>query len=215
MENLQVWAALIEATGVFAGSIVIPILLYCLGRRIYPKKIETFSEKRHDVSKIMDCAIKSIYIIVQLGDEFLEKHQLDLEKYLKNNPDLVIRYLIIRKRAFKILQNYTGENTDLSVRKKTIKRLRKLCRDYRGRFLLSKFDGVITTSYIAVDIDNVGADGKWGYTSRIQCMPYQYHLKNENSFIITLNSKIGTKKYEKLVKSITEMWNAAKPYKVK
>ena len=212
--DLQVWVALIEAVGIVIGGIATPIVVYILGRRAYPKKIDTFSERGHDVSRMMDRATKSIYIISQIGDVFLKEHQLDLEKYLNSNKDIVVRYLILSKKKFMEMQNYTGNHCDLKARKETINRLKKLCKKYPGRFLFSKFDQIITTSYIAVDIDNVGDDGKWGYTSKIQCMPYQYSLNTTRSFIVYLSPKIGKEKFGDTVDCIMDMWRAGRPVKI-
>lgn len=43
----------------------------------------TYSDNRHDAHKIMRTAKNSIYIVAAVGDQFLEKYEKHIEKYLK------------------------------------------------------------------------------------------------------------------------------------
>lgn len=196
------------AAGIAAGAAV------RIEKKLIPKKIETFSDKFHNVMKIIDRAKDSIYIVAQIGDNFWDLYKENIEKLMDANKNLRVNCLVLDKEKYKELQEFTHENKSEEEYKvkyeRTMNKLKKL-QENQDRFILKQFHQIMTASYIAVDIEIPEVKDKWAPSSAIQIMMYQYDLPACDSLIVTINPAIGTDKYEKTVKSIIEMWNSADP----
>ncbi len=213
----QVTAAIIGTIGTVAAAGITAIVAIKIERKIFPKKIETFGDKDHNVMKIIDRAQSSVYIIAQIGDSFWDLHQDKIEGIMKAKGNLEIRCLVLCKEKFKELQRYTREYTldeegKNKVKEKvktkgidkdkamaeamaeaeakyeeTMEKLKVLSSDPKKKFLLKEFHQIMTASYIAVDIDGEDVKGKWAPSSAIQIMTYQYNLPTRNSLLYTIN----------------------------
>ncbi len=229
IKDPQIIAAIIAAAGTIIAAVIAALVAIRIEKKIIPQKIETFSDKNHDVMKIIDRAKYSIYIVAQIGDIFWDSYQENIEKLMAKNRDLEIRCLILNKEKYKELQEYTHEDAKAKYKglhgdaleptiekyvdpyKTTLDKLKKLQITSDKRFVLKEFNQIMTVSYIGVDIDIVNAKGKWLPSSAIQIMLYQYDLPACDSLLFTINPTFGKKKYEKTVNSIVEMWNKADP----
>ncbi len=199
----------------FSGPIIAAIVTVVGGSRISNRFIEneikTYSSRGYDVSRIMKRAKKSIYIVADIGDKLWDKHKYDFARYMKSGVN--IYWLILSEGVFLDLNKYIG--CDIKNRENIIDDMKKFQSEKgkekkKGMFFLKKFDGIITSSYIAVDIDVVG--NKMGSCSSvIHLMPYCYQVGTSKSPIVDIYPDRDKKVYKSLRSSIKKMWDAGTP----
>lgn len=190
-------------TGMFAKGIV---------KNDVPVLIHTYSDKNHDVHKVIKRAKKSIYIVVTIGNHLLEEIEDDLRMCLKKGINV---YFLMHneERGHELKEYINGCELAIDHTKYRINEaytiLRRLKKDrLSGRIIVKPSSMNFTASYIAVDIDNAIQDGEIPPHALIQIMLYQYGVRSENSFLDCLSPKGSQEEvFRSTAKCISEMWN--------
>lgn len=184
-------------------------------KRDIAPKFQKYADEDHDVSTIMNKAIESIYIVVSIGDNLLDKHEDDFKSYLKSG--VMLKFIVHDETKYYELENFINGDVDarkdiyLDVRKKTLEKLRQLRQEYENLVEIREFDSILTVSYIGVDMESDG--GTWRRSAVIQMVPYQYQVEAQNNPIIRITPKENPDHFSTAKKCITEMWKSGKPLK--
>lgn len=181
-----------------------------ISNRFISNNVKTYIDSGYDASHIMNRAKDSIYIVAEIGDELWEKHKSDFIRYLDSGVD--IYWLIASKKYFEQVNNYIESDVTCDKRTSVIKEMLELqSLDKNGRFILQTFNGFITSSYIAVDIDMEDIDGRWGKSSVIHYMPYCYKENSSKSPIQNIYANKNKEVFKSLALSIKKMWQDGTP----
>lgn len=178
-------------------------------------KFQKYADKDHDVSTIMNKAIESIYIIVSIGDNLLDKHEDDFKSYLKSG--VMLKFIIHDETKYYELENFINGDVDANkgkyskTREDTLDKLRQLRQEYENLVEIREFNSILTVSYIGVDMESDG--DTWRRSAVIQMVPYQYRVKARNNPIIRITPKENPAHFRTVKKSMTEIWKNGKPFK--
>lgn len=171
----------------------------------------TYSDNRHDAHKIMRTAKNSIYIVAAVGDQFLEKYEKHIEKYLKKG--ISIRFLMQTEKQFYELEYYINANNKFDkqyykqVREKSLNTLKSLKSKFPNQVEIKEFNSFFSASYIGIDIEQNLATMQFPAHAIIQVMLYQYGVTAKKCPITYFSLNYNQDLFESTANSILEMWN--------
>lgn len=200
-------AAIIQAVGTIAAAFVAVLFARKIVKEESRSYFHSYSDKTHNVADIIEKAQSDIFIVVIVGDRFMNKYKKKLKKCLSNG--IQVRYLFANKNGFHEQEKYlNGANVDEKIYIGVLRELNKLKKHYPDLLDVRAFHTFLTASYIGIDI--------WPSppystlpNSVIQVMLYQYHVHAESSPITYLSPKADKNHYTSTVDSIKAMWESA------
>ena len=214
--------SIIEAVGGIISAVLAALIaagyIGKIVRRDLAPHFYAYSDKSHNAHKLfMKKARKSIYIVVSIGDRFLEKFEKHLRSYMDNG--VKIYYLLHTDFRFKELESYLGVNSEQgsntvdldALRANTLMKLQKIKEDYYEMIEIRECDLFFSASYIAVDIEKGLSLKKLSKDSMIQVMIYQYHTDAGKSPIMYFSPKSSWPQFKKTAICIKSMWEIGRP----
>ena len=203
----EIIAAIISAVGTIAAAFIAVLFAGKIVKEESRSYFHSYSDKTHNVADIIEKAQSDIFIVVIVGDRFLNKYKKKLEKCLSSGIE--VRYLLANKKGFHEQEDYmSGADVDEKVYMNVLKKLNKLKKKYPDLLDVRAFHTFLTASYIGIDIWPPPPHSTLP-NSVIQIMLYQYHVLAENSPITYLSPKADKNHYTSTVDSIKAMWESA------
>lgn len=204
----QVTVAIIEALGTITAALLASnYLLQLLKKSTY---FTHYADRTHNVRYLLCKAKINIYFIAACGNGFLSKHRKRLENYMRNGK--TINFLLLDKNNYSIMMQYVnGSNkTDWEPLIYSLTILIELKRKYRDKINIRVLNGLLTASYIGVDIGE-----EYKSNGEIQIMIYQYNTHTKDSLITRIQKNRNKKEYENVANSILDIWDTGKEMTVR
>lgn len=209
MDN-SIWPAIIGVFGDVLSACITVVGGVLISNRFIAKNVNTYIDDGYDAGHIMNRAKDSIFIVSEIGDELWKKHKNDFIRYLDMGVD--IYWLISSEKYFTQINNYIESDVTCNKRNSVIKEMLEVqSLDKNGRFILQTFNGFITSSFIAVDIDMEDIEGLWRKSSVIHYMPYCYKVNASKSPIQNIYANKNKEVFKALALSIKKMWQDGTP----
>lgn len=215
-------SSIIEASGaIVASSLSAFIAAGYIGKafksNITPQ-FHTYSDKKHDIHKMLRKAKNNIYIVTSIGDRFLEKYEKRISEYLKKGVQL--HFLIQQKTQYYELEHYINANQDFTnefydfIRKSVLEKLKKFQTEFPNQVEIKEFPFFLSASYIGIDIEEDITTNNWLPHSAIQVMLYQYAVATRMCPITYFSFKDNQELFESTANCILEMWNKGEPLRM-
>lgn len=200
----EILSGLIQAFGTMIAAV---IGVYYAGR-IVKKSVVNYSDEENDLRIIMRKAKKSIIIIANCADGFLERYCDDLQKYMRNGVQ--INFLLLDMENYAYMDRYiTGkEKADYAALKKSLKYLQKLKEFKADKLCVRVFHSYLTASYICVDLEKNPQSGMWADDTIIHMMLYQFNTRPCKSPIMYVSPK-DKEKFNLIAESVYAIWDSA------
>lgn len=215
--------SLIEAIGgiiasVLAAFIAAGYVSKAFNRNIAPLFL-TYSDRKHDVGKILRKAKKNIYLVASIGDQLFVSQEQQIREHLKKtikifgkSEKLKLYVLIQGKSQYYELEKYINANHKLSdeeyaqLRVTTLEKFKKIQEDFPNQVEIREFHSFLSASYIGVDIDDGYPDTKVMPDAIIQVMLYQYGVTAQSCPITYFSFKENEALFRSTSNSICDMW---------
>ena len=155
----------------------------------------------------MDSAKKSITIIVNCGNVFLEQYADDLANYMKKG--IKIKFLLLNNDNFRVMEKYTmGEKAKDSALEDSKRILRELSNKYGRKMEIKVFKNFLTASYICADLEKGKYTEKWLSSSIVHVMYYQFRTDPKDSPIKVFEANDSD--FEIVADAAKKIWDEGK-----
>lgn len=215
--------SLIEAIGGIVASVLAAFIAAGYVSKAFNRNIaplfRTYSDKKHDVGKMLRKAKKNIYIVASIADQLLVAQEQQIRANLKKtikiygkNEKLKLYVLILGKSQYYELEKYINKNHKLSVeeythlRETTLEKFKKIQEDFPEQVEIREFHSFLSASYIGVDIDDEYPDTRVMPDAIIQVMLYQYGVTAQSCPITYFSFKENEALFRSTSDSICDMW---------
>lgn len=193
-------------------SVFLTVAAFTISRPLKETLKTTFFsyDTEDNTVKLLKKAKKDIWIIVNYGDKLLEKYENELDRCLKRNIN--IHFLMLDENNYSTIDKYTGGIPKKEYVESSIKILKRLQKNHKKHFKIRKFDGILTQSYIAIDISKKLLNNRWSESSVIKVMLYQYKVPTSESSSTFMYYEKDKEKFERTVESIKKIWEDSKNF---
>ncbi|MCH5353759.1 MAG: hypothetical protein J1E06_09875 [Acutalibacter sp.] len=215
--KMEYIVALIGAGGTVLAAILGALIASGFVSQMFKRNVlplfRTYSDKKHDVHRLMRGATENIYFVVSLGDQLLKKYGEKMQSYLERGVKL--KFLIHEESKYLELENYINDcpKSDdkklIDDRNEVLDILRGLKQKYPKLVEIRESSLFFSASYIGIDIEENLITNERPSSSIIQVMLYQYEVQAKNSPITYFTPKTNRDLFESTAESILKMWNAA------
>ena len=213
-------SSIIEAGGTIiaaiSGAIITGLFARGIVKNDVPALIHTYSDKSHDVRKVIRRAKTSIYIVVTIGNHLLNEIEKDLRASLKKGIN--VYFLMHNEEKGHELKEYINScEVDIKYTKDKINEVYTILRRLKkgrpsGRIVVKSSSLNFTASYVAIDIENAIYGGKIPPHALIQIMLYQYGVQAADSLLDCLSPRKDQEEvFRNTAKCISDMWREGKP----
>lgn len=205
----EITSSIIEAAGTVLAAIIGVGWIGKIVNRNVATNFFNYSNKKHNLNRLMRRAKNSITIVVAYGDNLLDTYESNIEAYLKHG--IQVQYLMLsKKRAFEIDKEFYNmdEESIAEAIKKVLDSLERLSGKYNN-IEIREIDTFLTASYIGIDIDE-DINEQWKSNSIVQLMLYQFHIETPQAPITYFSPKHNLLQFKNTVKSIQDMWLSGK-----
>lgn len=196
----QVTAAIIDALGTITAALLASnYLAHIFKKSTY---FTHYAAKTHNAGYLLRKAKSNIYFIAACGNKFLFKYRKILESSMRNGR--TINFLLLDKNNYSMLEQYiNGRNyPDWKALIDSLNILIELKNTYTDKINIRILNGLLTASYIGIDIDE-----EYKSNGEIQIMIYQYNTHTKDSLITRIQRKRNKKEYENVANNILDIWD--------
>ena len=202
----EIVSAIIQAIATIMDAIIGVAFAGKFSKKPTEAHFFNYTDKNHNLHKIMRKAKKSITIIANCGDMFLTTYYDNLIQYIKNGVQINFLLLDIENYTYMDIYTTGTKNADYDALEKSLQILSELKRQNSEKVSIKVFNSVLTASYIGIDLEQNIFDNNWPETALIQVMSYQYNTRPGKS-PITYISPHEKEQFQIVVDSIFEMWD--------
>lgn len=220
--------SLIEAIGGIIASVLAAFIAAGYVSRAFNRNIAplflTYSDKKHDVGKILRKAKRNIYLVASIGDQLLASQEQRIRELLKKTikvcgkSERVKLYVLIQGESqYYELEKYINASHKLSdeeyakLRVTTLEKFKKIKEDFPNQVEIREFHSFLSASYIGIDIDDGVPNTIVMPDAIIQVMLYQYDVTAQSCPITYLSFKENEALFRSTSHSIYEMWGQGEP----
>lgn len=202
----EIVSAIIQAVATILAAIIGVTYAGKIVKKTAEARFFNYTDKKHDLHKVMRKAKKSITVIANCGDAFLTTYYNNLINYIKNGVQ--INFLLLDINNYTYMDKYTTgkNNADYDALETSLQILSDLKRQYTNKVLIKVFNDVLTASYIGIDLEQNLIDNSWPETALIQVMSYQFNTRPGKS-PITYISPREKEQFQIIVDSMFEIWD--------
>lgn len=210
--DTNIICAIIQAMGTILAAIVAAFFAKTIVKKDIKPILQSYSDKSHDLRKMIEKARHNIVIVVAAGDKLLSKYEDTIKEKLDSRVH--VYYLFLERQKFlemaQYMQGKAVEDTSDYDRAKHI--LNRLHAEYEDCVRARVFPYFMAASYIGIDIPFESEQGYVFTESVIQTMLYQYRVMAKDDPITYISLKKNERHYNTTIQSIKNMWHVSAEY---
>lgn len=206
---IQTVGTLFQALGTVGAAIGAALIARKAVKEDIKPIFQTYSDKTHNVSDIIEKAEHNIVIFTVSGNTLLKKYRYAIEERLKCGVS--VYYLLLNEQRLLEMDKYMhGDDIkNENIYSWVMGQLEELNKSYPGKIQSREFPYFMTASYIGIDIPFDDESNSHFPDSVIQVMQYQYRRRARFSPIAYFSFKQDRDQFDGTVASMIKMWDAS------